>query len=63
MNQRLIKAKSDPITLGLATFWIVAAAWTFVAHNVLSEAVFFFAFGFNMGNALRLYSTRVRSDS
>ena len=61
MTTRFIKA--DPITLALAAFWIVAAVWLFVNRNVLSEQVFTFAFGFNMGNALRLYSARIRSDS
>ena len=54
--------KADPISLALAAFWIVAAVWVLINRNVLSEQVFTFAFGFNMGNALRLYSARVRSD-
>jgi hypothetical protein len=58
MKQTLIKA--DPITLVLLAFWIAAAVWMLADDNRLSDRLFSFAFGLNMGNALRLFIAPAR---
>ncbi len=55
--------KADALTLVLAAIWVVAAVWLIVntwigATNILTDRVFSFAFGLNVGNFLRLYPIR-----